>query len=143
MHILIVDENKAVREFCKNSIQLFFNFNGNLIETAGNGFEAIEILKRFKIQGKQCGLVICDTDLSGISGFEIVNELYNRNYNAQVILTRDEKTRSAAPRDFKGLREIIPEHAVVKKIIAKPFHSQTFIDAIKSMDINTLSGAYL
>ncbi len=137
-YILIVDDNKAVRDFCSNSIELFFNYNGNNIFTAGSGHEAVEQLTRFKLEGKACGLLICDTDLPGISGFEVVNELYNRNYNTEVLLTREEHSTLQAPPNFKGLREIIPEKAVVEKIISKPFHSQTFINALKSMDISYL-----
>lgn len=137
-YILIVDNNKAVRDFCRNSIELFFNYSGNNIVTAGSGYEAIEQLNRFKVEGKQCGLLICDTNLPGLSGFEVVNELYNRNYNTEVILTREEHATQQVPKNFKGLREIIPEKAVVEKIISKPFHSQIFINALKSMDINHL-----
>ncbi len=137
-YILIVDENKAVREFCKNSIELFFNYKGDQIVTASTGYEAVKSLNRFKLEGKRCGLLICDTDLSGLSGFGVVNELYHRNFNTEVLMTKPENGHVQAPSNFKGLKEIIPEKAVVKKIISKPFHSKTFINALKSLDIISL-----
>ncbi len=72
-HVLIVDENKAVRDFCKNSIELFFNYDSDNIVTVESGYEAIEALNKFKLEGKQCGLLICDTELPGMSGFDVVN----------------------------------------------------------------------
>ncbi len=53
-------------------------------------------------------------------------------------MTKPEDGHVQAPSDFMGLKEIIPEKAVVKKIISKPFHSKTFINALKSLDINSL-----
>lgn len=137
-YILIVDDNKAIREFCKNSIELFFNYQSDNIVTAGSGFEAIETLNKFKLQGKQCGLLICDAVLPGISGFDVVDELYDRNYNTEVMLTKEQNKELRQPNDFKGLQEIVPNKKVVKKIISKPFHSQTFINALESMDISYL-----
>ena len=137
-YILIVDDNKAIREFCKNSIELFFNYQSENIVTAGSGFEAIEALNRFKLEGKQCGLLICDTVLPGISGFDVVDELFDRNYNTEVMLTKEQSRELHQPNDFKGLQEIVPKKTVVKKIISKPFHSQTFINALKNMDISHL-----
>lgn len=137
-YILIVDSNKAVRDFCKNSIELFFTYNPELLLTAGSGYEAIEVLTNCKLEGKQFGLLICGTDLTGISGYDVVNELYERNYNTEVLLTKDQNDHQGIPENFKGLKEIIPEQTVVKKIINKPFHSLTFIETLKSLDISYL-----
>lgn len=137
-YILIVDDNKAVREFCKNSIELFFNYNSGNIVTVGSGVEAIEALNKFKLEGKQCGLLICDTDLPGISGYDVVDQLFERNYNTEVVLTKEQSRKQHNPHNFKGMQEIVPKKTVVKKIISKPFHSQTFINALKTMDVNHL-----
>ncbi len=99
-----------------NSIELFFSYNRDNIVTAGSGLEAIEILNKFKLKGKQLGLLICDTTLPGISGFEVVNELYDRNYSAEVMLTREQNEKFNEPQNFKGLREIVPEKPVVKRL---------------------------
>ena len=137
-YILIVDDNKAVREFCKNSIELFFNYKSENIITVGSGVEAIDALNRFKLEGKQCGLLICDTELPGISGYDVVDQLFERNYNTEVMLTKEQSRDLRQPYNFKGLREIVPKKTVVKKIISKPFHSLTFINALKSLDISHL-----
>lgn len=137
-YILVVDSNRAICEFCKNSIELFLHYDRNYIAVANNGFEAIEVLKRFKVEGKVCGLVITDTNLPGMNGFEVVNELFERNYNAGVVLTKEQGQGFAQPGDFKGLQEIIPRKTLVEKIISKPFHSAAFITALKSLDIRHL-----
>lgn len=137
-HILVIDSNKAIREFCKTSIEVFFNYDSDKIITAESGHRAIDILNNFKIEGKQCGLIICDTNLTGISGYEMVNELFDRNYNTEVIMTREQSHQISEPPDFRGLEEIVPNKAIVKKIITKPFHSQAFINSLKELDISHL-----
>ncbi len=137
-YILIIDSNKAIRQFCKTSIEVFFKYDSDKIVTAESGHKAIDILNNFKIEGKQCGLIICDTNLTGISGYEVVDELFDRNYNTEVIMTKEQNQQFSEPPGFMGLQEIIPEQAIVKKIISKPFHSKTFINSLKEMDINQL-----
>lgn len=137
-YILIIDENQAIRDFCKNSLVLFFNYESDKIITANSGHEAVQLLKKLKIEGKQCGLLICSTSLSGISGYKVVNELFDRNFNTEVILTKNEHDEIQEPKDYKGVKEIIPEKTIVKKIISKPFHSSTFINTLTDLDIKQL-----
>lgn len=137
-YILVVDENKIIRDFCKNSIELFFKYESNKIVTAATGNEAIDILNRLKIEGKQCGLIICASQLPGISGYEIVDELFLRNYNTEVLLAKGQGEQQKEPVNYLGNKEIIPHKTLVKNIITKPFHSSTFINALKNMEINQL-----
>jgi CheY-like chemotaxis protein len=137
-YILIIDSNKAIREFCKTSIEVFFKYDSDKIVTAESGHKAIDILNDFKIEGKQVGLIICDTNLTGISGYDVVTELFDRNYNTEVIMTKEQNQQFSEPPDFKGLQEIVPDKAIVKKIISKPFHSQAFINSLKELDISPL-----
>jgi CheY-like chemotaxis protein len=137
-YILIVDENKTIRDFCKNSIELFFKYDSKYIITAATGNEAIDILNRLKVEGKQCGLIICASTLPGISGYDIADELFLRNYNTEIIVSKEQGEKEKEPEKHSGNKEIIPHKTLVKKIITKPFHSSTFINALKNTEINHL-----
>jgi CheY-like chemotaxis protein len=137
-YIVIIDENEAIRDFCKNSIEIFLNYSSEYIITGTSGFEAAEILNKLKTEAKQCGLLICDANLSGITGFDIVNQLFERNYNTDVMLFKKQSEMLNQPQEFKGLNEIIDNKTIVKKIISKPFHSSEFINALKTMDLSPL-----
>lgn len=133
-YILIVDEKKIIRDFCKNSIELFFNYNSKFIVTASSGNEAIDILNKYKIEGKQFGLIICASNLPGISGYAVADELFIRNYNTEVIVSKGLNE----PDNLTGSKTAIPQKTLIKKIITKPFHSSTFIKSLKDMDISQL-----
>jgi len=138
-YIVIIDENEAIRDFCKNSIEIFLDYSSEYIITGSSGFEAAEILNRLKTEGKQCGLLICDANLSGFTGFDVVNQLFDRNYNTDVVLFKNQNEVLRRPQEFKGLDEIVDSKTIVKKIISKPFHSSEFIAALKSMDLSHLT----
>ncbi len=137
-HIIIADRNKAIRDFCKNAIEVFYNYDEEKVATAGSAQEALDLLNSFKLEGKRCGLFICDTTLLGSAGFDVVTELFERNVNTDVILLKKEQEEFHKPQGFKGWEEIVPNKRLVKKVISKPFHSQDFIASLKEMDISQL-----
>jgi CheY-like chemotaxis protein len=139
-YILIIDNNPVLREFCKTSINLFLQYPLEKIVLASNGYEAIEILKKFKIESRICGLVITDAELPLMSGVEFINELYERNYNSSIALTKDQISNTSQPVNFKGMQQLVSGKTFVGTIISKPFHSATFISALKTMDSKHLFG---
>ncbi|MBD3319594.1 MAG: response regulator [Chitinivibrionales bacterium] len=134
-YILVVDDDRAVREFCKNSFELFFEYESDKIIPLDNGYKAIDTINRFKMTNRQCGLVVADIDIPGINGYDLVNELYNRNINAEIILMKDKEDHIPKPSDYAGDREIVPDHTFVAQTLKKPFHSAAFVDTIRSMDL--------
>lgn len=137
-YILVIDRNKAFREFCRNTLELFFNYDKRKIVTAQSGHEAMKILNQFKMDGKICGLIICENRLPGFPGYEVVNQVYNRNYNTEIILTKEKDEKCRLPNNFKGLKEIIHHKTLVRKILTKPFHSEQFVKVLKGLDISSL-----
>ncbi|MBD3346259.1 MAG: response regulator [Chitinivibrionales bacterium] len=135
-YILIVDDDRAVRDFCKNSFELFFHYQGDKIETVDNGYKALDTLSLFKIADKQCGLVVVDVDMPGTNGYELVNELYDRNLNVEILLMKELDEHIPKPADYAGDREIIPQKKFVRKVLQKPFHSLAFVDSIKEMELD-------
>jgi CheY-like chemotaxis protein len=124
-YVLIVDADKAIRDFCKTTLELFSGYNEEKIVAVESAAKAVDALKRFKQENGVCGLAFVDSDLPGDSGYALVNELYERNYNVNVIMMSAHTPRPKTPPGFLGDTEIIPDCALVAGSIAKPFHSDT------------------
>lgn len=131
--ILIVDSNRVVGDFCKTSLELFFHEKRDNIKTANTGQKAFDLLNEFKMTSKQCGLLICSTNLTNPSGLEIIKEVYNRNYNTDILLIWDEFGGKLSKSEMNQVKAIVQDKEIVKAVLLKPFHSQTFIEAIKKI----------
>lgn len=138
-YILIVDDDRRVREFCKNAFELFFQYDGEKIVTAESAEKAVEKLNMFKKSEKLCGLAVIDTALPGMTGFELVNEIFERNFNVEVVLLEEEERRVHKPEGYLGDTEVFNHRPFVKKVITKPFHSETFVNSIREMALDALS----
>ncbi len=131
--VLIVDSNRVVCDFCKTSLELFFHEKRENIRTANTGQKAFDILNEFKMTSKQCGLLICSTNLSNPTGLEIIREVYNRNYNTDILLIWDEFGGKLSKSEMEEVKSIVKDREIIKAVLLKPFHSQTFIEAIKKI----------
>lgn len=135
-HILIVDDNEAICSFCKTSLELFFHVKSDNISTASTGLRALEILNELKIASKQCGLLICSANLENSAGLHIIKEVFSRNYQTDILVTWDEKASKLPEADMKDMKYLITRKEIVKAVLLKPFHSETFIQSIKKIKEN-------
>lgn len=131
--VLIVDSNRVICDFCKTSLELFFHEKRDNIKTAYSGQNAFDILNEFKMTSKQCGLLICSTNLLNPSGLEVIREVYNRNYNTDILLIWDEFGGKLTKKEMEEVKAIVKSKEIIKAVLLKPFHSQTFIEAIKKI----------
>ncbi len=131
--VLIVDADPRVREFCKQSLELFLGHVAGDIVATDSPTEALELVNRSKLSGRQFGLFIVDTSLPENGGYWLVNELYGRNHNVGVILTSDERGRIKPPEDYIGDVELAPQERFVGTILRKPFHSDELVAALKKV----------
>jgi len=136
-HVLIVDDNETIREFCKSTFALFLDYDIEKIITAASAEEAFEYLNRGKIEGHHFGLVIIDIMMPHMSGYELVNELYERNYNLEILLIKEAHDEYNPPEHFKGDWEIIPGVSFVSGVLDKPFHSEQLISVVKKLQFQT------
>jgi CheY-like chemotaxis protein len=134
-YVLIVDDDKAIREFCKTTFELFSGYSEEKIVAVESTEKAIGVLNRIKQENSLCGLALIDSDLPGASGYKLVNELYLRNFNVDVIMMSGLVPHFPKPPDFLGDREIIPRKAIVVSVIAKPFHSEALIELLQSLSL--------
>jgi CheY-like chemotaxis protein len=134
-YVLIVDNDKTIREFCRTTLEIFFSYSEEKIVTVESAGRAIDALNRIKQENRLCGLALIDSDLPGKSGYELVNELYLRNFNVDVIMMSGQVPHFTKPPGFLGDREIIPHKAIVVSAITKPFHSEALIELLQSLSL--------
>lgn len=134
-YVLIVDNDKTIREFCKTTLEIFFSYSEEKIVTIESAGKAIDALNRIKQENRLCSLALIDSDLPGKSGYELVNELYLRNFNVDVIMMSGQVPHFPKPPDFLGDREIISHKAIVVSAITKPFHSEALIELLQSLSL--------
>jgi CheY-like chemotaxis protein len=132
-HVLIVDDDASTRDFCKSSFSLFMNYSPDMIATAGSVDAAIDMLSRSKIDGKKFGLVISDIIMPGRSGYDLVNELYSRNFDLEIVLMKEERETLDLPSGYRGGEEVLPNQSFVSGILIKPFHSDKLMLEVKNL----------
>jgi CheY-like chemotaxis protein len=132
-NVLVVAESKTVRDFLTNSLVMFLYLDPGNIHAASSGPEAIVILNRCKLENKRCRLVISDISMQGLNGFELVNEIFARNWETNIVLLNDKNTTVPKPARYAGDIEIVPGEPLVKAIVQKPFHSNEIVTIASSL----------
>ncbi len=135
-NILVISSNDDIREFCKNTLSIFFRYSSSFIYPASSQREAEEALNEFKIEGQPCRLVIVDTEIDDTSGYEFINSLYYRNYITSVLLLLSERAQNSPPSDYVGNIEIAPGRRFEVNTIRKPFHSDDLTKILSDMGIH-------
>ncbi len=133
-HILIVESDPHIREFCKQTVALFFGLDDAAVATTDSVKHAIELLNRSKMENTEYGLIIIDVSLPKDDGFGLVNELYRRNYNSGIILTKNGASPMRPPKDYIGDKAVAPNERFVGIVLPKPFHSETLVQALKKLN---------
>jgi CheY-like chemotaxis protein len=132
-HVLIVDDDRNMRDFCKSTFALFMHYDEAKITTAGSVDEAIDVLARSKVDGKRYSLIITDILMPDRTGYDLVNELYARNFEVEIVLMKEEHEMVGQPADYKGDAEVLPNRPFVSGILIKPFHSEKLILEVKKL----------
>jgi CheY-like chemotaxis protein len=127
---LVVDENKEMRELYSGVLSEH-GFKEDNVLFLDNMDDAKKLLECIKPTGKQVGLVICDLEQptprllkknrNADIGYNLVNHLVERNYNADIILISGTND-SRKPGNYFGDAEVIkgnPNTRVVSSIVEK------------------------
>jgi CheY-like chemotaxis protein len=133
--VLIVDGDAHLSEFCKQTITLFLRRDGAEIQTTDSAAQAIELLKQSKVAGRRFGLVIVDASLPDGGGYWLVNELFRRNHDVNILLTQERRWSKKFPPDYMGNIEVAPSERFVSVVLAKPFHSEDLVKALKKLGV--------
>jgi hypothetical protein len=131
--VLIVDSDVRIRDFCKQTLALFSGCTSDDIVATDTVSSAIGILNDAKLYGRKFGLVIIDDTLPENGGYWLVNELFRRNYDANIILTKSDNSATFPPEGYLGDTEVAPRENFVSVVLKKPFHSETLISALEKI----------
>jgi len=132
-NVLVVAESKTVRDFLANSLVMFLHIDPGSIHAASSGQEAIAILNRCKLENKRCRLVVSDISMQGLNGFELVNEIFARNWETNIVLLNDKNVTVPKPKRYAGDIEIVPGEPLVRAVVQKPFHSEEIVKIASSL----------
>jgi CheY-like chemotaxis protein len=135
--VLIIDDDQTMLDFCASAFSLFMSFDKTRIRTASSVGQAIDILMRSKIEGGKFGLVITDILMPGRSGYDLVNELYDRNFDVEVVLMKEEREIAPFPAGYRGAAEVLPNRPFVSGILVKPFHSEKLVMEVEKLRFNS------
>ncbi|MDI9216524.1 response regulator transcription factor [Clostridium tertium] len=83
INILIVEDDKSLRRL----MEVFLKQNGYEVYLAEDGEKAIEIF-----EDKHIDLVICDIMMPKVSGYELVKDLRNSNYELPILMVTAKET---------------------------------------------------
>jgi len=137
-HVLIVDDDARMREFCKSAFSLFLKYDQARIITARSVREAIDVIRQGKFYNRHCGLVISDIVMPGATGYDLVDELYYRNFNTEVLLMKAQGDELPPPEGYAGNAEVFPGAPFVSAILDKPFHSDRLVAEVRRLRFGRL-----
>jgi CheY-like chemotaxis protein len=114
--ILVVDDESSVRAVAEQVLKLA----GHAVQTAENGFEALECLE----SGARFDLLLLDVSMPRMDGMELLSELVKKEIDIPILLMSghaEQEIQKAA------------EEGLVKGIIGKPFGIQDLRKAVDDL----------
>jgi two-component system response regulator MprA len=111
MRILVVDDDRAVRESLRRSLA----FNGYTIETAGDGVEALE-----KIAADRPDAVVLDVMMPRLDGLEVCRRLRSIGDDLPILVltARDSVSERVAGLDA-GADDYLPKPFALEELLAR------------------------
>lgn len=123
--ILVVDDEKALRDILKK----IFTQEGYIVQTAGDGKEAISKLKNDKLRtsgGREIDLLITDLRMPGIDGVKMLLEIEKVRPEIKVAII------TGYPLD-PSIRKKIDDG--VYAYFAKPFDNEKLVEYVKGLKL--------
>ncbi|GAC57466.1 two-component response regulator MprA [Gordonia hirsuta DSM 44140 = NBRC 16056] len=111
MRILVVDDDRAVRESLRRSL----TFNGYTVETAGDGLEALE-----KIVADRPEMLVLDVMMPRLDGLEVCRRLRSAGDDIPILVltARDSVSERVAGLDA-GADDYLPKPFAMEELLAR------------------------
>lgn len=111
MRILVVDDDRAVRESLRRSL----TFNGYTVDTAGDGVEALE-----KITSDRPEAVVLDVMMPRLDGLEVCRRLRSTGDDLPILVltARDSVSERVAGLDA-GADDYLPKPFALEELLAR------------------------
>lgn len=132
-NIIIVEPDPMIREFLLNTFKIFLNFDMEKITAFSAAEEAMQEVQKFKLQNRLIGLLIVNTDLPGAGAFTLVNDIYRRNINAEIILIGESDIMHNRTKSFLGDKELEPGLPFISDRLQTPVHTERLFEAINKL----------
>lgn len=132
-NVIIVEPDPMMREFFLNTFKIFLNFDMEKIVALSSAEEAIKQVQRFKLQNRLIGLLIVNTDLPGAGAFSLVNDIFKRNINSEILLIGASEFSHSRQKSFLGEKEIEPGLPFISARLQMPVHTERLIEEINKL----------
>lgn len=132
-NVIIVEPDAMIREFLLNTFKIFLNFDMEKIVALASAEEAMKQVQKFKLQNRLIGLIIVNTDLPGAGAFSLVNDVYKRNMNSEIILISESDLSHSRTESFLGDKEIEPGLPFISARLQTPVHTERLIEEINKL----------
>ncbi len=111
MRILVVDDDRAVRESLRRSL----TFNGYVVDTAGDGLEALE-----KVVGQRPDLLLLDVMMPRMDGLEVCRRLRSAGDDLPILVltARDSVSERVAGLDA-GADDYLAKPFALEELLAR------------------------
>ncbi|WP_298446589.1 response regulator transcription factor [Gordonia sp. (in: high G+C Gram-positive bacteria)] len=111
MRILVVDDDRAVRESLRRSL----TFNGYTVETAGDGLEALE-----KVVADRPDLMVLDVMMPRLDGLEVCRRLRSAGDDLPILVltARDSVSERVSGLDA-GADDYLPKPFAMEELLAR------------------------
>lgn len=128
-NILIVDDEEIIRKICRHYVKNYGYKDSEIFES-----DSVENAEKLLEEGKKkCNsffLVISDVRMGSNTGYELVNRVISRNYNAYVILMSGTNLEQDTPNDYLGNLEMFRGEKAVISFLSKPFLKEEIFSAL-------------
>ncbi len=132
-NVVIVEPDPMMREFLLNTFKIFLNFDMEKIIALSSAEEAMQQVQKFKLQNRLIGLLIINTDLPGAGAYTLVNDIFKRNCNSEIVLIGESELLHNSSKSFLGEKEIEPGLPFIASRLQTPVHTERLIDEINRL----------
>ena len=131
-NILIIEDNLETLELMIEIFESEFSS----VYTATDGYEALEVLEKNKIN-----VILCDINIPKLNGLETINKIRKINYSIPIIIisaySDSENLLKAANSNIQGYFTKPLTLDKVEKIMDKIFHHQNHEISTKNIQLNS------
>lgn len=109
-HILLVDDDLFFRDTCQDILELMLSGYDAAVDCAASGEEALE-----KVEKRKYDLVLMDTQMGGIAGYQACTQMKSKNQDQVVIgMSADEGYKQQWM--TAGANDFVPKFEFTKSI---------------------------
>jgi len=134
-HVLIFDPDETMGNFCRASFSLFCSYDPEKITVVSSAREALRRLSESKLSGFRFGLVLCDCSDRESEGAALVDELYDRNFDCDIVAMHKDRS-SRPPQRWIDAGKGSSPIPFIAGYLKKPFHSNELIDILRKLDFS-------